>query len=370
MKTNKLLKPAENQMAYLKAGILGFPGSGKTFTASIIARGIYQMTKADKPVAFLDTETGTDFEISRFKAAGIPLVVFKSRAFADLLKVVQEAESDCSVLIIDSISHCWTELLTAFQKQKKVERLLFHHWGPIKAEWRQFTDLYLNSKLHIVMCGRAGWEYDYEEAEDGHKELIKTGTKMRAETEMGYEPSLLLEMQLVREDKVKIGAKPLHRCHVLKDRSDQINGRHFDNPDFNAFLPHLASLNIGGDHLAIEARSSDGMFQSGESLYQKNKAREIVAEELKNELYLQLPGNTEDTKRKRMLICRSIFETDSWKAIEDKDSKVLRRGLTLLRKLFHQCSSEDTSDTLLDVLRDLKTETDASSKDMETDLDV
>lgn len=61
--------------------------------------------------------------------------------------------------------------------------------------WAQFTETFLNSKAHIILCGRAGNTSEYQEKEDGgKKELISTGTKMKAESEMGYEPSLLVEM--------------------------------------------------------------------------------------------------------------------------------------------------------------------------------
>jgi hypothetical protein len=45
------------------------------------------------------------------------------------------------------------------------------------------------------LCGRAGYEYDHEENEDGGKDLIKIGTKMKAEGEFGFEPSLVIEME-------------------------------------------------------------------------------------------------------------------------------------------------------------------------------
>jgi hypothetical protein len=44
----------------------------------------------------------------------------------------------------------------------------------------------------VIICGRAGYEYDYFEDDEGKKQLEKTGIKMKAETEMGFEPSLLV----------------------------------------------------------------------------------------------------------------------------------------------------------------------------------
>ena len=48
-----LLKPAQNQTAYLKAGILGFQGSGKTYTATRLASGLAKLSGKENPkVAF------------------------------------------------------------------------------------------------------------------------------------------------------------------------------------------------------------------------------------------------------------------------------------------------------------------------------
>src|SRR4051812_32554365 len=44
---------------------------------------------------------------------------------------------------------------------KKRSRLHFEDWGYLKSEWRKFTDRFVNSQLHIIVCGRAGFEYDY-----------------------------------------------------------------------------------------------------------------------------------------------------------------------------------------------------------------
>jgi len=43
-----LFKPAENSMAYFKAGFMGEAGSGKTHTASIVTIGLIQHLRAKK----------------------------------------------------------------------------------------------------------------------------------------------------------------------------------------------------------------------------------------------------------------------------------------------------------------------------------
>ena len=87
-----LFMKAENSQAFLKCGILGFAGSGKTFTATNIAIGLAKFAKIDKPVYFLDTETGSDWMQPKMKAAGLELMTSKTRAFTDLIPAITEVE--------------------------------------------------------------------------------------------------------------------------------------------------------------------------------------------------------------------------------------------------------------------------------------
>src|SRR5690606_20607529 len=114
-----ILKKAQNTMAYFKAGILGFPGSGKTFTASLLATGICKAIGNNK-VAFFDTETGSDFLLAKLQGDGLEVFQVKSRSFTDLLQTIKDCETDgVGVLIIDSITHVWRDLCDSYDKKLK-----------------------------------------------------------------------------------------------------------------------------------------------------------------------------------------------------------------------------------------------------------
>lgn len=328
-----LFKVAQNESAYLKCGILGFAGSGKSYTAMRIATKLHKHIKSNKPIFYLDTETGSDFLLSHFENNNIQLSVCKSRAFVDLLSAVEEAEKKADILIIDSITHFWTELLEAYQKKKKITRLTLHHWMPIKQEWRQFTDKYINSQLHIIMCGRAGWEFDFVEDSEGVKELAKTGTRMKAESEMGYEPSLLVEMEKVRTEAGRIGGSFLHRAWILKDRFDKINGKFFDNPNFEVFLPHINLLNIGKQHIGVDKKQdSQSLFNSDKSASERFKQRDILLEEITSEIVLRF-GRSDESKKAKIKMLRDIFGSSSWTAISGFSNEKLQGGLDKIKKM-------------------------------------
>lgn len=330
----ELFQEASNRQAFLKCGVLGFAGAGKTFTTAQIAVGLHKHIKSDKPVFFVDTETGADYVLPLFQEAGIKLMTAKTRAFSKLLELVDHAEKEGSILIIDSISHFWTELLEAFMAKKKINRLLFQHWQPIKQEWRVYTDKFINSKLHIIMCGRAGWEYDFRQDDEGVNELIKTGTKMKAETEMGFEPSLIIEMEHIKSETGRIGSGLIHRGWIIKDRTNRIQGKFFDNPGFDNILPHIQALNIGGDHIGVNPDDdSQALFDNNNSGSNLHKRREIALEEIENEMVMGFPGQDKESKQAKIQILRDVFQTGSWTALKDMHAELLEDGLLTIKKI-------------------------------------
>lgn len=350
-----LFKKAENQTAYLKAGFQGFQGTGKTYTALSLALGLHQMCKSKKPIMFIDTETGSDWAIPRCNQLGIELHVAKTRAFKDLVDGIKEAEEHAFCLIADSVSHFWNELIDSYKRKKNIRnRIQFQHWADIKAEWNQFSVAYVNSKLHFIVCGRAGWQYEYQDTEEGgRKELIKTGTKMKAEGEFGFEPSLSVEMERIRGPE--IGDKIIHRAHVLKDRrmdERTLDGKVIDNPKFEDFASHIEYLNIGGEHIGIDAtRNSQDMFSDdGESYSVVSKKKKIAIEKFNGLLEIHYPGKTKEEMLCKKALKKQAYNTYSETEIESLTVDKLEAALYFLEQLFQ---SEAWADEVGEIIADL-----------------
>lgn len=342
-----LLKPARNTQGFVKAGLLGFPASGKTYTASLAAIGIVKQLGTQKPVAFFDTESGSDYLLPMFQAEGVEVVAHKGRAFADLLTVGREASDGCSVLIVDSITHVWRELCDSYKKRFNTNKLKFHHWDAIKGEWRRWTDLYLNAPLHIIVCGRAGYEYEFQKDDEGNDELMKTGTKMRVESEFGFEPSLLIEA--IREAKgTEAGAGWRHRMVVLKDRTNQIHGKHitFDTAPYvpggyvkvydALFRPIVTRLSDPTEHMALDTtRTSENQFTpSGDNSYQEMQQRRTIAGEEISGVMTQLWAGQDATSKKiRQAVLKELFKTYSWSQVMALDLVTLDESVLVLRRL-------------------------------------
>jgi len=327
-----IFKVGELEMAFLKMGMYGGAGSGKTWTASDIAIGLHAFTKAKKPVYFLDTETGSDFVLEKFKDAKVKLLVAKSRAFKDLIAGVDEAEKKGSIIIIDSITHFWNELMDAYQKKHNLSRITLRHWIPLKQTWREFTEKFVNSKLHIIMCGRVGDVWEDIEDEEGVLETKRTGTKMKAEVETAFEPSLLVEL-VKHRTSARAGAGWVHRAWVVKDRFDTIDGKHFDDPGFKEFLPHIKKLNIHGKHRALDSeRNSEDMFPDN-NRYDRGREHDIMIEKIEAEIHLLCPGSAQnsDVKTARLKLMQEIFNTKSKKEISGMQTEILIIGYKALK---------------------------------------
>lgn len=327
------LVKASPTIAFLKLGIYGFAGSGKTYTATNFATGLAKRIKSKKPIAFFDTETGSDFMIPRVKAAGHDLLVPdpKTRALKDVKTFIQEASKVSEILIIDSVSHIWADLQESYMAKKERTKLSFPDWGILKKEWRQFTDLFLAVGAHVIICGRAGYEYEHETDEQTGKitELKKVGTRMRAEGEFGYEPSLLLEIERVRNDN----GGWMHEATVIKDRTDLMNGKVFTNPTFTHIEPHLNFLNIGGEHKPLDTsvNSTEMFSDNGNSYYVENKKKEVLLEEIKAYLDLKFPSQGK-AKQIRIALLQTVFGGYSAAALENKTSDELKTGFDTLKQ--------------------------------------
>ena len=103
-------RKANPSQAYLKIGIYGPPGSGKTFTSLLIAEGLARVV--NKKIALVDTEHGSDFYCQAIKDRKIHPEAFEfdaiyTKSLMDTLESVQNINGEYNTVIIDSMTHLW-----------------------------------------------------------------------------------------------------------------------------------------------------------------------------------------------------------------------------------------------------------------------
>jgi len=337
---------------FLKAGLLGFSKSGKTYTAALLAIELLHLCDDKRPIAFFDTEGGVEYIAPLIReATGQNPVGKKSRSLVDLLTLGRECEAGAAgALIVDSVTHPWREICDSYldqvNKQRDAlnkprrQRLEFQDWAAIKARWSQWTDFYLNSQLHIIICGRAGYEWNFEEVEDTsgaiHKELRKTGIKMKVEGEFGFEPSLLVEMERVQ---VPLVDRPnhfsiIHRATVLGDRFNSMDGQTADNPTGAWFMPHLSQLVPGAANIIDTSLKTDmGVDEAGDAQFQRERReRTKLCEEIQGEITKAWPGQSAVEKRAKVECFEACCQTKSWTAVESFSLARLTAALAAIRE--------------------------------------
>lgn len=322
---------AENTKPFFKAGLQGFAGSGKTFTAAQIAVGLHKKLKSKKPVIIFDTEKAAKFLKPIFAKAKIELLIRESRSLADLKETMTRCRDGASdILIIDSISHVWEDFLEAYKKKVNRNSFQFQDWGVIKPTWkREFSDPFVNDPYHTVMCGRAGYEYENEINPDTKKrEIYKSGIKMKVEGETAYEPDMLILMErferVLEEDK-----KVWREATVLKDRSNVLDGKTFKNPTFTDLEPAIdvMMLNPISKNVVISPEGDSALlFKTEEENNEWKKHKDRWTEEISGLFTRVAPGATGKDKQFKLDTLAKVFDTTSETAIRALSGPELRDG--------------------------------------------
>lgn len=331
-------------VGYMKAGLYGDAGSGKTYTATELALFIKAHFKLPGDIYFQDTETGAEYVNWRVKKeTGKNIVGLKSRTIGDACELIADAEKrEPGVVIIDSMTHISEEVKRSWIKQ-------YNEWAELnkkpkrsKVEWQdldqvngiydRLTNAYLNAKVHIILCGRSAniWERTVNE-DTGKTELNKTGTKMKTQTNLAYEPSFLAEM--AREQLYVDGVQRIVRTMtVLKERFSIMDGKMFENPTGKDFLPHLERLTPGADNTVDVAKETPmGISGDGDTAFKGEQIKKQVAfETLCAELDAAFTGQSADMKVARQKVAKMVFGTPSSTEIERMPSAKIRDGIAVL----------------------------------------
>lgn len=327
---------------FLKIGIFGHTGTGKTWTACKVLSQFIKEFAPGKRLAFFDTEGGAGYVAPMVKKiTGKDLLAISSRAFSELIEFADLCNKEGHVALLDSATHPWRSLCTDYLKAKSSRvrgvggdpdsvRLSLKDWGPLKDIWNQFSYKFTYDPVHWCICGREGDVWTSEKDDEGNEEMKNTGKKMKTETELGYEPSLLVRMVL--EDGK-------HIARVVKERFGELTGKECPEPDIEFFRPHIALLGIGGTLAAPNASAAPGVpARAGRNWEGMQRERKAIMEEIQADIVSAYPGQSAVEKKLKVDAVRFAYETASWSALENDFDKwsnsALRAGRVKLKEFF------------------------------------
>ena len=172
-------KPAVMEGGPLLIGLAGGPGSGKTYSAMMLAQGLAGGNK----VAVIDSEGGRalfyadDFSFDHAKIEA----PFTAEKYTDAILSAQG--QDYGVIVVDSASHEYSgegglldqqeEELTrmAGQDWKRREQCKMASWIKPKRAHKKFVTKLLQVRAHLILCFRA--EPKIEMAKENGKTVVK-----------------------------------------------------------------------------------------------------------------------------------------------------------------------------------------------------
>ena len=206
---------AVKEQAKLRLAIFGPSGAGKTFTALRLAAGL------GGAIGCIDSERGrAKLYADRFDFAVLELNTKPEKSVEGYCRAIADAGKDFNVLIVDSLSHAWQELL------EQVDQLAagkFHGnswsaWSEATPRHKKLVDALLGCPCHLIVTMRSKTEWTQEKTDNGKLRPVKIGLAPEQGKGIEYEFDLLMEMN---QD---------HYATISKDRTGKFQDQIIQKP--------------------------------------------------------------------------------------------------------------------------------------------
>lgn len=204
---------ATKRRAKLRLGMSGPAGSGKTYSALLIASGL------GGRVGMIDTEHGSGDLYADLLPEGYDVLrlapPFTPGRYIEAIRAMEQA--GVTTIIIDSLTHAWSGEGGSLDRQGKIADRSGNSWQA----WRQVTpehnalvEALLQSRCHIIATMRAKTEYVQEKDERTGKQTVrKIGLAPIMRDGIDYEFTIFMELDVQ------------HNAYVGKDRTRLFDGQ-------------------------------------------------------------------------------------------------------------------------------------------------
>jgi len=258
---------ASKKRQKLRLAVFGVSGSGKTYTALRIAKGMVPQGR----IAVIDSEHGaSELYSDRFEFDVLNLEDHSPDRYAEALELAAKAGYDA--VIIDSFTHAWYKLLEIVDQiaKAKYKGNTFSAWSEGTPAQNRLVNAILKSPFHLIATMRSSTEWSIEEV-NGRKTPVRVGTNPNQGKGIEFEFTMLMEMT------------PDHYGKFIKDRTGKFQDKIIDKPDELLGGQLIEWLNTGAEvitpppakiddatfskHLAaIESRSGDQLTAAREKV--------------------------------------------------------------------------------------------------------
>ena len=201
---------AKKEQVWLKVLLSGPSGSGKSYSALRIAKGIAD--KCDSRIAYI----GTEGSRNRYYAANFDFDLLELEdpfTIEKYTEAINEAiTAGYKVLVIDSLTHEWLYLNDLHEKMPGNS---FTNWGKLKPKHREFMDKILTCPIHVIATSRSKDEWVLETDSKGRQVPRKVGLGAQQDKNITYEYTVSL---VIDQDT--------HVAHSDKDNTKLFDGRY------------------------------------------------------------------------------------------------------------------------------------------------
>lgn len=204
------ISKASRKKAKMRLTISGPSGTGKTYSALLVA---YGLTGNLSKVCVIDTENSSaelyahlgDYNTIQLAAPFLP------EKFIDAIKLCEQAGIE--TIIIDSASHEWDGLGGILDIHSSIPGNSFTAWSKVTPRHNAFIQTMLQCSCHIITTVRSKTEYVLSD-KNGKQVPEKVGMKGIQKDGYEYDATLAFELNIN------------HTAQVSKDRTGLFTGKH------------------------------------------------------------------------------------------------------------------------------------------------
>ncbi|MDC7994035.1 AAA family ATPase [Altibacter sp. HG106] len=204
------IRKSERRKAKMKLALQGSSGSGKTYSALLLAKGLTR--NQFEKVAVIDTENGSAdlyAQLGNYNVVSMK-PPYSPERYIEAIQLCEQAGME--VIIIDSISHCWDYLLHIHSNMPGNS---FTNWGKITPRQNTFVNKILQSDSHIIATMRVKQDYVLNN-KNGKMVPEKVGLKAIQRDSLDYEFTIVFDIDIS------------HHAKASKDRTELFTNK----PDF------------------------------------------------------------------------------------------------------------------------------------------
>lgn len=204
----------------LKIALIGSSGSGKTYSALRVARGIAGETGR---IALLDTENDRGLYYADEFEYDHDTLTAPYTPERYIQKIDEAVRADYDVLIIDSISHEWSGVGGCLEMVDKLQgKNNYTKWGQITPRHNAFIEKVIQSPIHIIVTIRGKDQYVLEQDDRGKQVPKKVGLGGIQRDGIEYEYTLTF---LIDRD-THIATAQKDNTHIFDSRFEMLTEDH------------------------------------------------------------------------------------------------------------------------------------------------